>query len=71
MSAQETVTRVEIAEAIANVFGEGGATRDEIVATARSASRPEVVDVLTSLSARRFSRLNDLWEELHDVPVGA
>lgn len=71
MNVDEKVTRLEIAEAVRAVFEGGGATRDEIVAAADSAGRPQVVDVLRSLPDRRYSRLNELWEELHDVPVGA
>lgn len=69
---QQEVTRLEIADAVRAAF-EGGvaATRNEIVAAADSASRVQVVDVLRSLPDRRYSRLNDLWEELIDVPVGA
>jgi len=71
VNVDQKVTRLEVAEAVRSVFGGGGATRDEIVATADSASRPEVVAVLRGLPDRRYSRLNELWEELHDVPVGA
>jgi len=67
----QKVTRIEIAEAVRSAFEGGGATRDEIVAAADSASRPQVMDMLRSLPDRRYSRLNELWEELHDVPVGA
>lgn len=72
MSVDQRVTRLEIAEAVAKAFrGDGGASRDEIVEAARSASRSEVVEVLQELPDRRYGRLNELWEELHDVPVGA
>jgi hypothetical protein len=67
----QELTRLEIAEAVRSAFGAGGATRDEIVAAANSSSRPQVVDVLRSLPDRRYIRLNELWEELQDVPVGA
>lgn len=66
----EQVTRLEIAEAVGRVFGDSGAVRAEIVAAASEAGRPEVVAVLQSLPERRYIRLNELWEELHDVPVG-
>lgn len=71
MNVDQKVTRLEVAEAVRSAFGGGGATRDEIVAAADSASRPEVMAVLKSLPNRRYSRLNELWEELADVPVGA
>lgn len=64
------VTRMEIAEAVQNAFARGGADRDEILATAsNSKPRPEVMEVLSGLSKRRYSRLNQLWEELVDIPV--
>jgi len=66
----QRVTRLEIAEAVRSAFGGGSATRDEIVAAADLASRSEVADVLGGLPDRRYSRLNELWEELADVPVG-
>lgn len=70
MSVDQRVTRLEIAEAVGTAFENGSATREEIVAAANSTSRPEVVDVLRGLPIRRYHRLNELWEELHDVPVG-
>lgn len=71
MSVDQKVTRLEIADAVRTVFEGGGATRDEILAAAASAGRPQVVDVLKGLPDRSYGRLNELWEELHDVPVGA
>lgn len=71
MTVDQKVTRLEIAEAVRPAFGGDGATRDEIIVAAELASRPEVVDALRSLPDRRYNRLNELWEELHDVPVGA
>jgi hypothetical protein len=71
VSIDQKVTRLEIAEAVRAAFGGGGATRDEIVAAADLVGRPEVANVLRSLPHRRYSRLNELWEELADVPVGA
>ncbi len=69
---QGEVTRLEIADAVRAAFeGGGAATRNEIVAAADAAGRVQVVDVLRSLPDRRYSRLNELWEELVDVPVGA
>lgn len=69
---QREVTRLEIADAVRAAFeGGGAATRTEIVAAADAAGRVQVVDMLRSLPDRRYSRLNELWEELVDVPVGA
>ncbi len=61
---------MEIAEAVGHAFGEGGATRDEIVEAARTTDRGEIVAVLSGLPNRRYARLNELWEVLHDIPVG-
>jgi hypothetical protein len=62
---------LEIADAVRTAFEGGGATRDEIVAAAaRSGSRPEVAEVLTGLTVRRYSRLNEIWDELAEIPVG-
>jgi hypothetical protein len=70
VSTEQRVTRLEIAESVRAAFEDGGASRDEIVAAADSASRPEVGELLRGLPDRRYSRLNELWEELSDVPVG-
>ena len=64
------VTRVEIAKVVGEVFRRGGAGRGEILAAAEAGNRPEVVAVLRGLPERRYGRLNELWEELGDVPVG-
>lgn len=61
---------MEIAEAVQTAFDRGGADRDEILAMAsKSETRPEVIAVLAGLSKRRYARLNQLWEELTDIPV--
>jgi hypothetical protein len=70
MDVDPRVTRLEIAEAVGEVFGDGGASRDEILATARETGRSELVMVLTNLPDRRYMRLNALWEELLDIPLG-
>ncbi|HSO50922.1 MAG TPA: hypothetical protein VLS86_10280 [Acidimicrobiia bacterium] len=64
------VTRMEIADAVQPAFERGGADREEILAMASSKqTRPEVLAVLSGLTKRRYSRLNQLWEELVDIPV--
>lgn len=70
MTVRQQVTRIEIAEAVSDAFTEGGADRSQILAAAGADSRPEVVELLESLPDRRYGRLNQLWEELEDVPVG-
>lgn len=66
-----TVTRVEIVEEVGGAFAAGkGADRSEILAAAAAHVRPEIIELLGTLPDRRFARANDLWEELHHVPVG-
>lgn len=71
MSIDQKVTRLEIAEAVRPAFAHGSANRDEIVAVAAMMSRPDVLEVLKGLPDRPYQRLNELWEELVDVPLGA
>lgn len=68
----KTVTRVEIVEKVGEAFAAGkGADRSEILAAATAAhARPEVLELLGTLPDRKYGRVNDLWEELHHVPVG-
>lgn len=70
MTVSQRVTRMEIAEAVGHAFGERGATRSEIVEAARTTDRKEILEALSGLPDRRYSRLNELWEVLHDIPVG-
>lgn len=70
MTVSQRVTRIEIAEAVSAAFAEGGADRAQILAAAGADTRAEVVRVLENLPDRRYGRLNQLWEELEDVPVG-
>ena len=66
-----TVTRIEIVEKVGAAFAPGkGADRSEILAAAAAHARPEVIELLGTLTDRRFGRANHLWEELHHVPVG-
>jgi hypothetical protein len=68
----KSVTRLEIADAVGGVFETGGCGRDSILAAAVEAeSRPELIEVLRTLPERRYVRLNQLWEELYHIPVGA
>jgi hypothetical protein len=70
MVVDHRVTRLEITEAVREAFGDAGASRDEILDAARSTSRSELVTVLEDLPVRHYMRLNQLWEELHDIPLG-
>lgn len=70
MTVSQSVTRIEIAEAVNGAFARGGADRAQILAAAGAESRPELIRLLESLPDRRYGRLNHLWEELEGVPVG-
>lgn len=66
----DTVTRIEIVEKVAPAFASGGAHRSEILAAATAAhARPEVIELLRKLPDQHYRKVNDLWEELHHVPV--
>jgi hypothetical protein len=68
----DSVTRMEIAEAVRIAFNGSGAARADILAAASAAQvRPAVIDVLSSLPEIRFRELRDLWTELSHLPVGA
>lgn len=62
------VTRVEIAEAVRTAFDGGGADRAKILDAAAN-TRPEVLQALARLGDRRYTRLNEIWEDLTGIPV--
>lgn len=65
------VTRVEIADAVRTAFEQGPLDRAGLTsAAAASGARNEVVEVLSGLPVRPYRRLQDLWEDLADVPIG-
>ena len=65
-----TVTRVAIADAVADAFGNGGARRSEILAAATSKkTAPAVLDRIAELPDRHFSHVRDLWKHMPEVPV--
>lgn len=65
------VTRVEIAEVVADAFEVGIPDRDTLIRVAsQNGARPEVLTTLEKLPERRFSGLRQLWEVLRKVPVG-
>lgn len=67
----QPVTRLEIAEAVRSAFADGGASRTQILAAAiANQARPETIEVVTRLPERPYPRLNEIWAELHGVPVG-
>jgi hypothetical protein len=63
------VTRIEIADHLAHLFGDGGRTRDDLLKAVVGA-RPEVREVLARLPERRYTALRQVWEDLPMVPVG-
>jgi hypothetical protein len=67
---ETTVTRTEIRRYVAEAFDNGPATREELIASARSADAPDtIVSTLERLNRRNYSELRNLWPELHDIPV--
>lgn len=69
-SLSKEVSRLEIAEAVRGAFEHSGAYRRDIIATAEgNGARSVVVEALGKLEDRRYGRLNDLWEVLHEIPV--
>lgn len=65
-----SVTRVEIATHVAQLFTGVLVTRDDVVAAAAHAgARAEVLATLERLPDRRFSGLRDLWPEIPEVPI--
>lgn len=68
--ATRPVTRMEIAEHIADAFDGDAVHRiDVLQAAGEDGARSEVVRVLERLPQRRYYRLTDVWSVLPDVPV--
>lgn len=66
-----TVTRTELANHIEAAFSAGPATRDRLLAyAAGSHARPEVIEVIKTLSERPYPQLRDLWTDLAHIPIG-
>lgn len=69
-STQDTVTRMEIVDAIESAFNSPPATKRQIVAAAEDArARAALVDVLRRLPDGSYQHVRNLWEYLPDVPV--
>lgn len=65
-----TVTRVEIATNLTQLFTGELVTRAEVLAAAiHAGARPEVVATLQRLPDQRFSELRELWPALPEVPI--
>lgn len=68
--AHRPVTRVEVVDHLASAFGGGPLTKHALACEAeRAGARPEVLKLLRGLPDRRFSRPQDLWTELPQVPI--
>jgi len=67
---QARVTRMGILDLVEDAFGRDGATRSDILQTARDnrADLPTLA-TLERLQDRRFRSVRDLWTDLPDVPV--
>jgi hypothetical protein len=64
------VTRVEVVDHIGDAFAGGPLTRsDLLVAAQRVGARAAVLELLERLPDHRFSRPNELWTDLKDVPI--
>lgn len=67
-----TVTRLEIAEHIADSFAYPPTSRAELLAAAvASHARAEVIETLELLPERSYNDLRSLWPHLEGVPVDA
>jgi hypothetical protein len=65
-----TVTRVEVIDHIGAAFTGGPLTRsDLLLAAQRVGARAAVLELLERLPDHRFSRPNELWTDLKDVPI--
>lgn len=64
------VTRVEVIDHVGAAFTGGPVTRsDLLLAAQRVGARPAVLELLERLPDHRFSRPNELWTDLRDVPI--
>lgn len=65
-----TVTRIDIADLIADAFGPTGADRSALLATAaEKGAHPAVLEKLAELPDHRFRSMRELWNHIPEVPV--
>jgi hypothetical protein len=64
------VTRVEVIDHIGEFFTGNPVTRSDLISAAeRVGARPAVVELLGRLPDHKFTRPNELWTNLTDVPI--
>jgi hypothetical protein len=64
------VTRVEVVDHIGSAFAGGPLSRSDLIVEAqRVGARPAVVELLGQLPDHKFTRPNELWTNLRDVPI--
>jgi hypothetical protein len=67
-----TVTRLEIADHLADAFDHAPTSRaDLLAAAARNHARPDVMEVLAQLPDQQYQNLRALWPHLAEVPIDA
>jgi hypothetical protein len=65
------LTRIEIADHVADAFGPQGAHRSDLLAVAvQKNAPPNMLDKLHQLPDRHFRSMQDLWHHIPEVPVG-
>jgi hypothetical protein len=65
------LTRIEIANLVADAFGAKGADRSDLLAVAvQRNAPPSMLDKLRELPDRHFRSMQDLWYHIPEVPVG-
>jgi hypothetical protein len=65
------LTRLDLADAIGELFTYGPTTKEELVQYAIDSSAPDaVLEALERLPERRFATMRELWPHLPELPTG-
>jgi hypothetical protein len=65
-----TLTRIQIADLIADAFGPGGTDRSTLLAVAaEKGAHPALLQKLGALPDQRFRTMRDLWDHIPEVPL--